>query len=412
NKVVLNFETKLCHQKGLGKILPAIGYTISFEESTNIVKKAILWNAGVYPLIYERVCENVHDAEQLWNTTTSIKTQIMRFFDSPGTKQGIKICAVKYLQSVVKVQSRHVHDSQQNDISLALCPPSHPILNPLMLEKESISIINGMYNLLYKESSSVITAIINALGPVFRSRPQYIYPLIKIVKKWKNNPPDHLHEIAFKSVKKVIKIQLTSLLRIPVFESSSFANEIFDTILVLGGKNDPMKFPRQYRRLLQQKEGMDDGRSSLQKVYGGSQRSAQGAPMLPIDPTQFALPFVVDVIHLALQAIPQERLNQAKQALQQREARLAALRTLPTQLPTTKQERRNRNKTLDPRLEFVRDVTPKSPSPPPVDMTEDEIMPIKTESSSSSQQENSTINHELSPSNLYDDDMEIEDTVP
>ncbi|CAG8483351.1 11018_t:CDS:10 [Dentiscutata erythropus] len=401
----------------LGKILPAVGYTVSFEESTNIVKKAILWNAGVYPLIYERVCENAYDAEQLWSTSISIKSQIMRCFDSPGTKQGIKICAVKYLQSVIKVQSRHVHDSQmtpqnaQNDISLALCPSSHPILNPLMLEKEAIAIVNGLYNLFDKESSSVITAIINALGPIFRSRPQYIYPLIKIVKKWKHNPPDHLHETPFKSVKKAIKIQLTSLLRIPVFESSSFANEIFDSILILGGKNDPMKFPRQYRRLLQQKEGMEDGtRNPMQKVYGGSQRSAQGSSMLPIDPTQFALPFVVDIIHLALQSIPQERLNQAKQVLQQREARLAALRTLPTPPPTNKQERRSR-KTLDPRLEFVRDVTPKSPSPPPVVMTEDEMMLIKTESSNSTQSEDSTIKREFSPPNLYDDDMEIDDVA-
>lgn len=54
NKVVLNFGNN-CAIKGLGKIMPTIGYTISFEESTNIVKKAILWNAGVYPLIYEKV---------------------------------------------------------------------------------------------------------------------------------------------------------------------------------------------------------------------------------------------------------------------------------------------------------------------------------------------------------------------
>ncbi|CAG8815182.1 27446_t:CDS:2, partial [Racocetra persica] len=95
-------------------------------------------------------------------------------------------------------------------------------------------------------------------------------------------------------------------------------------------------------------------------------------------------------------------------ALQQREARLAALRTLSTPPPTNKQERRNR-KTLDPRLEFTRDVTPKSPSPPPVIMT-DEIMPIKTESSNTIQSEDSTTKREFSPP-LYDDDMEIDDVA-
>ncbi|CAG8843190.1 4164_t:CDS:2, partial [Racocetra persica] len=93
----LNFENNRAI-KGLGKIMPTIGYTISVEESTNIVKKAILWNASVYPLIYKRVLVDAKMHMMLSNfgvQLTSIKSQIMHFFDSPGAKHGIKIFAVK-----------------------------------------------------------------------------------------------------------------------------------------------------------------------------------------------------------------------------------------------------------------------------------------------------------------------------
>ncbi|RHZ62428.1 hypothetical protein Glove_340g38 [Diversispora epigaea] len=400
---------RLQKKECLGKVLPIIEYIINFEELTAIIKKVILLSAGIYSLLFERICENQNDANSLWNIATFIKIHIIRFFDSDDTKQGIKIGAIKFLQVVSTVQSRHVPDSlvrPEEDISLSLCPQSHPILNAFALEKEAISIINGLYSLLNKESSNVITAIINALGPVFRSRPQYIYPLVNIVLKWKKNPPTHLSELQLRSVKKAIKIQLMTILRIPLFESLPFINEVFDAVMILGGRNDPMKFPRQFRRLLYQKEGIDDGF----RTSGQRRNRNNGSNGLSFDPSQFSLPFVVDVIHYALQAIPQERLLQAKQALQQREANIAT-RNLTSQsnIKQTREERKVR----DPRLEFQKESTPKSPSPPPVVKTEEEeeeeIIFMSTETSETLETKE-PVKPEIKYE--YDDDMEIEEFVP
>lgn len=42
-------------EPGLEKVLPSIGYIINYESSPAIIKKAILWNTSIYPLIFERV---------------------------------------------------------------------------------------------------------------------------------------------------------------------------------------------------------------------------------------------------------------------------------------------------------------------------------------------------------------------
>ena len=40
---------------GLGKVLPSVGHIINYEPSPALIKKAILWNTSVYPLVFERV---------------------------------------------------------------------------------------------------------------------------------------------------------------------------------------------------------------------------------------------------------------------------------------------------------------------------------------------------------------------
>ncbi|CAH1757110.1 12849_t:CDS:10 [Entrophospora sp. SA101] len=239
------------------KILPKISQSIISETDIEILKKIIIWNASMYPFIFESMCQNPVDASLLWDDVSLIKKQIMSFFDSEKTNEGIKLCAVKYLQVVARVQSRHMSDSTvkaESDISLSLCPPSHSILDIQALEKESISIVNGLLSFLDTESSIVITAMINAMGSILRSRPQYIQVLLNVVKVWcKNDMPKHFTELQLQSIKKTIKIHLISLLRI--YESSPImANEIFDCIILLGGKNDPSKFSRQFRRMVQQQQ--------------------------------------------------------------------------------------------------------------------------------------------------------------
>ncbi|GES80155.1 hypothetical protein RCL_jg23105.t1 [Rhizophagus clarus] len=335
--------SRTLRKDSLEKVLPSIGYIINFESSPTIVKKAILWNASIYPLIFERVVENVSDSASLWNISLSIKSQIMRFFDSENTNQGIKFCAVKYLVTVAKVQSRRMPDSlgkPEEDISLSYCH-SNPILDLQYLEKESISLVNGMLTVMRTESSSVITAIINAFGPLLRARPQYVLTFVNHVVSWTKIPERNLRlsQFQIKSVNKSMKVQLMALLRI--HENAPFVMEILNAIIALGGKNDPSKFPRQFRRHLQRDAIEENGRGTVQRIPTPQQSN------ISFDPSQFALPFVVEVICLVLKTIPQERLNQAKKAIQDRNAKQAA-----PSVPQPETESKPKiQKPRDPRLE-------------------------------------------------------------
>ncbi len=68
-------------------------------------------------------------------------------------------------------------------------------------------------------TSSVITAIINAFGPLLRARPQYILTFVNNIVSWTKIPERNLHlsEFQIKSVKKSMKIQLMALLRLLIF---------------------------------------------------------------------------------------------------------------------------------------------------------------------------------------------------
>lgn len=56
--------------------------------------------------------------------------------------------------------------------------------------------------------------MINAMGSILRSRPQYIQVLLNVVKVWcNNNLPKRFTELQLQSIKKTIKIHLISLLR-------------------------------------------------------------------------------------------------------------------------------------------------------------------------------------------------------
>ncbi|CAG8605918.1 11050_t:CDS:10, partial [Acaulospora morrowiae] len=106
--------------------------------------------------------------------------------------------------------------------------------------------------------------------------------------------------------------------------------------------------------------------------------------------------------------IPQERLIFAKQALQQREARLAVLRTLPTPSQKDARQTRSERKIPDPRLEFQKESTPKSPTPPPV--VEEEISFDPLESSNISEMMKAEVKYEISIPEFIDD-MEIEEVL-
>ncbi|CAG8598109.1 11411_t:CDS:10 [Paraglomus brasilianum] len=319
-------------------------------------------------------CRSGIDAVQHWDTMKKIKEKITSFLEMSNTNYGIKTRVVKFLQTIVIVQSRHVKDSmtkRYEDISLSLCPPSHPFLDPTELEQEAISILNALMMLLRRESGSTITAIVNAMGPLLRTRPQYIQSIANAFATWHNVPSDHLTDDQIRSILKCMRIQLISFLR--AFPYSSFALFVFDTLLELGGRQEVTIMPKQFRTLLAQRDSAEDvARNNLKRigVYNGesSKRprldenngigSSAADALSQFDVTQFPLPFVVEIILATLQNISLDRLKQAIMHPTPAPSRIHA------QVNNTKRQTPRRDARLrDPRLRVSRvDLFPPTPA--------------------------------------------------
>ncbi|CAG8498982.1 9466_t:CDS:10 [Paraglomus occultum] len=340
-------------------------------------------------------CRSGIDAVQHWDTMKKIKEKITSFLEMPDTNYGIKTRVVKFLQTIVIVQSRHVKDSmvgsnieihtkRYEDISLSLCPPSHPFLDPTELEQEAISILNALMMLLRRESSSTITAIVNAMGPLLRTRPQYIQSIANAFATWNNVPSDHLTDDQIRSILKCMRIQLISFLR--AFPYSTFAF-VFDILLELGGRQEITIIPKQFRTLLAQRDSIEEvSRNNLKRtgVYNGesSKRprldenngigSSAADALSQFDVTQFPLLLVVEVILVTLQNISLDRLRQAIMLPTTAPSRIQS------QVNTKRQAPRRDARLRDPRLRASR-VDSLSSASAEVDNLTVKIEPMDTE---------------------------------
>ncbi|CAG8496504.1 9364_t:CDS:10 [Ambispora leptoticha] len=396
-----NYEQK---ESLLQRALPILENLIKNDQSSVVVKKTISCNASLYPFLFKTI---LAEGQQTWRTACEIKNAIISLLANPRTDDGVKVYVIKYLQVVVIVQSRHVQDSmvrQYEDISLSICPPTHPFLDPQLLEQEAIAILHTLLILLRKESSGIITAVINSLGPLLRARPQYIENVINVFGSWMRTPPSHLNESQMGNVEKSIRILLMSLLKAQ--PSSPSAMQIFDALVAMGGKQELAQFPKQFRQLLQQQ---NDGRTSMkrgatsgipefskrQRLEGNDISNTiyiNNILFFWFDVTQFPLPLVVEIILGTLQNISPGRLNQTVlQAQSQNTPSTPPPRSLTppiVNLKTTALRRESRLR--DPRLRAAGAAA--SSSPPQSVTVSASTSVVETTSNEASQMSSTTTN--------------------
>ncbi|CAG8436024.1 743_t:CDS:10 [Ambispora gerdemannii] len=384
---------------------PQTAAALNFVEAAN--EQIREW-AVSFLECYKRLAEG----QQAWSTACEIKNAIISLLANPRTDDGVKVYVVKYLQVVVIVQSRRVQDSmvrQYEDISLSICPPTHPFLDPQLLEQEAIAILHTLLTLLRKESNGIITAVINCLGPLLRARPQYIENIINVFGSWMRTPPSHLNESQMGNVEKSVRILLMSLLKAQ--PSSPSAMQIFDSLVAMGGKQELAQFPKQFRQLLQQQ---NDGRTSMKRGATSGIPEFSKRPRLEgndisntiyinnilfffgqFDVTKFPLPLVVEIILGTLQAVSPGRLNQTVLHAQNQNSPSTPPRssTPPiVNLKTTALRRESRLR--DPRLRAAGAAASPSPSPPCVTVSASTSV-VETTSIEASQTLSTTTNVQI-----------------
>lgn len=98
-----------------------------------------------------------------WQKMVAIKTSILRRMDNEPA--GVRLCCIKFIQSVVQVQTpgmiadprvrdklaesvtlslTYAQRPEQNEISLALVPRNHPVVPPSNLEAEASGLLDRL----------------------------------------------------------------------------------------------------------------------------------------------------------------------------------------------------------------------------------------------------------------------------
>lgn len=143
------------------------------DEDISVVKSAVQCAASIYPHVFRHTVSNPSDNET-WATIAAIKSSILRRTDT--ALPGVRICCIKFVATVVQTQTPGLiadpRRPENNEISLALVPRDHPVIQPANLEAEASGLLDRLLGVLQDNLNDplIITATLNALSTLVHRR--------------------------------------------------------------------------------------------------------------------------------------------------------------------------------------------------------------------------------------------------
>ncbi|XP_072031485.1 LOW QUALITY PROTEIN: symplekin-like [Amphiura filiformis] len=205
-------------------VAPNLNMMLSDPEQHIIVtKKVILCNAQLlkvtvkWLITAKRVGDEMVD---VWDIMWEMRDKIVTMLDSEN--DGIRTHAIKYVESAVIMFSVRTPDSEvpkkaEGDASLDQIPDEHKCLQASKLRGEGINCLDQLLKLLASPSitSVNLTACMGALTTISKQRPAFMSRVITAFETLHVNLPPTLAKSQVSSVRKSLKLQLFSLLRLP-----------------------------------------------------------------------------------------------------------------------------------------------------------------------------------------------------
>ncbi|KAK9765014.1 hypothetical protein K7432_006997 [Basidiobolus ranarum] len=259
------------------------------DTAVIVVKTVIQASANLYPIVFKRMCTNPTE-QDTWKSIVELKSKITAMLESKN--DGIKINVIKFMHVVLTVQSvdsREKKSSNTQEISLDICPSSHPFLNKQQLEEEGLSHLNTFISLLFSPSmsSGAITAIINCLALLMRSRPEFIPRVVPAFESWHRTPTGNLRSIQKRFVERSIRNQLLGLMRSKL--SSAYQKYVIDALLAIGAKREVAHFQARMAKL-QQQQAAHESRQSSKRAHSSTSSSDKSGVAKKSRPAPAATP--------------------------------------------------------------------------------------------------------------------------
>ncbi|RDW84359.1 hypothetical protein BP6252_01949 [Coleophoma cylindrospora] len=188
-------------------------------EDPGVIKSLVQTAASIYPLVFRWIINNAYDAPS-WERMVAIKSRILRMWDTASP--GVRICCIKFAQRVVLVQTAGpAADPKRGDpleISLAMVPPSHPLIPARNLDAEAQALLDRMLSVFQENSSDAILvdATLNTLPVLIRARPQLANKILTVILnfnplKLANSPMTPKLRVMVKSMEKTTRSLLINV---------------------------------------------------------------------------------------------------------------------------------------------------------------------------------------------------------
>ncbi|KAF2397594.1 hypothetical protein EJ06DRAFT_498798 [Trichodelitschia bisporula] len=205
----------------LKELLELVGGNTAPLELAGMMKNTIQAATSIYPLVFRHIVKNPEDLAT-WQIMGSIKSNVLRRMDTE--LPGVRICCIKFVERIVQTQTPGVipdpRRPDQNEISLALVPPDHPILPPTNMEAEAHGLLDRVLSILQEDYTDplLITATINGLGALMKLRSSLANKIINAVLNFNpfrmaRAPVTVASRLIMRSIEKTVCVFLTSILK-------------------------------------------------------------------------------------------------------------------------------------------------------------------------------------------------------
>ncbi|XP_066281930.1 symplekin-like [Branchiostoma lanceolatum] len=247
-KFVVGFIEEACKQDPelLTKVVANLNMLLE-DENVNVVKKVILSTTQIYRVglsWLSKVRTISEEMESTWDMIVTMKNRILVMLDSEN--DGVRTHVVKFLEMMIVVLSARTPDSDipkktENDISLDQVPKGHPVIRYKELCDEGTKILDMMLDFTASAhiSSMNLMASMGSLTAIAKQRPLYMARVVQAFESLHVNLPPTLAKSQVSSVRKNLKLQLSTLLKHP--SSAEFHSQITTLLLDLGATQQELQ---------------------------------------------------------------------------------------------------------------------------------------------------------------------------
>lgn len=222
-------------------ITPAI-ITLLEDYDPLVLRAAITSASTLYPNLFKEMCYqqdlgNLSAAENMRDSLHRLKKLALDKWSQNDTvaalnsnasidsiDRGIELRSVKFVQQLVLTQSQGPRDPRiveaKNDISLSFLQlaRNQPVDNALTLEAEAAGLLDRLLLVFSSRriaDASIVTATINAVGPLIRVRPTLLGSVMRNLLAFDSSRREYLvaPELQKRYIDKCLKIVLSQLLR-------------------------------------------------------------------------------------------------------------------------------------------------------------------------------------------------------